>query len=144
MAKSKKTQAEEDSFYDAFLTSTEQPAQSTVITVNDPSVSVPSAPDPPADDTPITTRAASRPSRKAVAKTPETEVPAQTRVQPANTGKGVGRRSDPAYMQASAYVPRHLRRQVERVLLNDPAERDYSELIEELLQKWLADQGMSA
>ncbi len=56
----------------------------------------------------------------------------------------MGRRRDPDYMQASAYVPRQLRREVERALLNDPGERDYSELIEELLQKWLTDQGMSA
>lgn len=144
MAKSKKTQAEEDSFYDAFLTSTEEPAQPAVAIDDEPSVSAPVASDPPADDTQSAAQASSEPSQDAATETTETEVPAQTRVQPANTGRGVGRRRDPAYMQASAYVPRHLRRQVERVLLNDPAERDYSELIEELLQKWLADQGMSA
>lgn len=53
-------------------------------------------------------------------------------------------RSDLEDMQASAYVPRRLRCQVERVLLNDPAERHYSRLIEELLQKWLREQKESA
>lgn len=140
MAKSRKAPAEEESFYDAFLTSTEEPAQSTITTVDDPSVPAPVAPDPPANDTPIVAQAASEPSQEAAAETPQTVVAPQTRVQPANNGKGVGRRSDPAYMQASAYVPRQLRRQVERALLNDPNEQDYSQLIEELLEKWLKDQ----
>jgi hypothetical protein len=145
MAKSRKAPVEEDSFYDAFLTSAEEPAQTTIATDNDPSVSVPIAADPPANDTPIATQAASEPSQEqeVAAETPWADVPAQTPVQLANTGRGVGRRRDPDYMQASAYVPRQLRRQVNRALLNDPSERDYSELIEELLQKWLADQGMS-
>ncbi len=144
MAKSRKAQAEEESFYDAFLTSTEEPGQPTVTTVDDPSVPAPLASDPPANDTPIVAQVVSEPSQEAVAETPQTVVAPQPRVQTANNGKGVGRRSDPAYMQASAYVPRQLRRQVERALLNDPGERDYSELIEELLQRWLKDQGMSA
>lgn len=146
MAKSRKAQAEEESFYDSFLTPTEERVQPTVTTGDDPSVSAPRASDPPANDTPTATPATSEPSREqeVAAETPGADVPAQTPVQPANTGRGVGRRRDPDYMQASAYVPRQLRRQVDRALLNDSRERDYSELIEELLQKWLADQGMSA
>lgn len=144
MAKSRKAPAEEDSFYDAFLTSTEERAQATVTTGDDPLISSPVASSPPANDAPIATQGASEPSQEAVAKTPATEVSAQAGVQPANTGRGVGRRRDPDYMQASAYVPRKLRRQVERVLLNDPSERDYSQLIEELLQKWLTEQNETA
>jgi len=144
MAKSRKAQAEEDSFYDAFLTPTEERAQPTVTTGDDPAVSAPGASDPPANDAPIATPVASGPSPDAIVETPEADNPAQAGAQPTNTGRGVGRRRDPNYMQASAYVPRQLRRQVDRALLNDPSERDYSELIEELLQKWLADQGMSA
>jgi hypothetical protein len=144
MAKSRKAPAEEDSFYDAFLTSTEEPVQPSAAADDEPSVSAPVASDPPADDISIAVPAASESSPEAATDTPEIVVSAQAGVQPANTGRGVGRRSDPNYMQASAYVPRQLRRQVERALLNDPGERDYSELIEELLKKWLADQGMSA
>lgn len=144
MAKSRKAPAEEDSFYDAFLTSTEEPVQPAVTTVDDLSTSAPVASDPPADDISIAGPAASEPSPEAAAEIPEVVVSAQAAAPPANTGRGVGRRSDPNYMQASAYVPRQLRRQVERALLNDPSERDYSELIEELLRKWLTDQGMSA
>ncbi len=144
MAKSRKADAEEESFYDAFLTSTEQPAQPAVTTVDDLSAFAPVASDPPADDTPIAAQVASEPTKDTVAETPQTAVPAQARVRAANNGKAFGRRSDPDYMQASAYVPRQLRRQVERVLLNDPSERDYSQLIEELLQKWLTEQNETA
>ena len=144
MAKSKRAQAEEESFYDSFLTPTEERTQPAVTTGDDPLASAPVTSNPPANGAPPATQGASEPSQEAVAETPETNVPAQAGVQPANTGRGVGRRRDPDYMQASAYVPRLLRRQVERALLNDPGERDYSELIEELLEKWLTDQGMSA
>jgi len=144
MAKSKKAQAEEESFYDSFLTPTEERTQPAVTTGDDPLASAPVTSSPPANGASIATQGASEPSQEAVAETPETDVPAQAVAQPANTGRGVGRRRDPDYMQASAYVPRQLRRQVERALLNDPGERDYSELIEELLEKWLTDEGMSA
>lgn len=140
MAKSRKAQAEEESFYDAFLTSTEERAQLIVTTGDDHLVSAPVASSPPANDTPSTTQGASEPTNDTAAETPQSAVPAQARVRAANNGKAFGRRSDPDYMQASAYVPRQLRRQVERVLLNDPSERDYSQLIEELLQKWLTEQ----
>jgi len=144
MAKSKKAQAEEESFYDSFLTPTEERTQPAVTKGDDPLASAPVTSSPPPNGAPPTTQGASEPSQEAAAETPETNVPAQAGVQQANTGRGVGRRRDPDYMQASAYVPRKLRRQVERVLLNDPGERDYSELIEELLEKWLTDQGVSA
>ncbi len=144
MAKSKKAQAEEESFYDSFLTPTEERTQPAVTTGDDPLASAPVTSSPPANDTPSTSPAVSEPSQQVVAEPLKTDVPAQAVDQPANTGRGVGRRRDPDYMQASAYVPRLLRRQVERALLNDPGERDYSELIEELLQKWLRDQEMSA
>jgi len=144
MAKSKRAQAEEESFYDSFLTPTEERTQPAVTTGDDPLASAPITSSPPANDTPSTSPAVSEPSQQVVAEPLKTDVPAQAVDQPANTGRGVGRRRDPDYMQASAYVPRKLRRQVERALLNDPGERDYSELIEELLEKWLTDQGMSA
>lgn len=144
MAKSRKAQAEEESFYDSFLTSTEERTQLTDTTGDGPLVSAPVASSPSANDTPIAAQVARAPGPDTFAETSETDVPAQARVQPVNPGRGVGRRRDPDYMQASAYVPKQLRRQVQHALLNDPGERDYSQLIEELLQKWLTDQGMSA
>jgi hypothetical protein len=53
-----------------------------------------------------------------------------------------GKRDNPAYCQANAYVPKSLRRAVDRVLL-DMDELDYSTLVEDLLRKWLKSQGVS-
>lgn len=53
-----------------------------------------------------------------------------------------GKRDDPNYCQANAYVPKTLRRSVEKALL-DIEGLDYSTLIEDLLRKWLKSRGVS-
>ena len=53
-----------------------------------------------------------------------------------------GKRDNPDYCQANAYVPKRLRRAVDRVLL-DMEGLDYSTLVEDLLRKWLKSQGVS-
>lgn len=53
-----------------------------------------------------------------------------------------GKRSNPAYCQANAYIPKALRRAVDKVLL-DMDGMDYSSLVEELLRKWLKARGVS-
>ena len=53
-----------------------------------------------------------------------------------------GKRDNPDYCQANAYVPKRLRRAVDRVLL-DMDELDYSTLVEDLLRKWLKSRGVS-
>jgi hypothetical protein len=53
-----------------------------------------------------------------------------------------GKRDNPDYCQANAYVPKALRRSVDRVLL-DIDGLDYSTLVEDLLRKWLKSQGVS-
>ena len=53
-----------------------------------------------------------------------------------------GKRGNPAYCQANAYVPKTLRRAVEKALL-DLEGVDYSTLITELLRKWLKSRGVS-
>lgn len=53
-----------------------------------------------------------------------------------------GKRNDPNYHQASAYVRRDVYRQVQRALLaSDDAPPDYSTLVETLLIEWLEDEG---
>ena len=47
----------------------------------------------------------------------------------------VGKRSDPAYRQISTYVRSDLYRNVKRELLNE--DRDFSDLVDELLSAWL-------
>lgn len=54
-----------------------------------------------------------------------------------------GKKSNPDYCQANGYIPKKLRRSVERELL-DIEGLDYSTLLEELLSKWLRSRGVSA
>lgn len=56
-----------------------------------------------------------------------------------------GRRTNPDYCQASAYVLRSVRRSVDRALLDlegTPKAMDYSTLVETLLVKWLKSHGV--
>ena len=55
---------------------------------------------------------------------------------PAAAGSPPGKRSDGEYRQVSAYVRKDTHRKVKMALLED--ERQFSELVEELLRGWLA------
>jgi hypothetical protein len=48
-----------------------------------------------------------------------------------------GKRNDPEYDQTTAYVRKDTYKAVRIALIEDGEERDYSELVEELLSKWL-------
>ncbi len=52
-------------------------------------------------------------------------------------GRPKGKRSDPAYEQVSAYIPRELYRKVRIALLEDDRAHEFSELTAELLSAWL-------
>lgn len=54
-----------------------------------------------------------------------------------------GRRSHPDYCQSNSYLPKQLRRQVEKELL-DIEGIDFSILVEDLLRKWLHSRGVSS
>lgn len=93
-----------------------------------------------------TQEAAARPperrQRKPVATLAIPPVPApQTSraAEPRRRGRPTGKHSDPDYVQTTAYIRRSTRRDVKKVLLDQ--EREYSELIEELLLGWLKKQG---
>ena len=53
-----------------------------------------------------------------------------------------GKRGNPDYCQANAYVPKRLRRAVDRELL-DIEGLDYSTLVADLLRKWLKTRGVT-
>jgi hypothetical protein len=53
-----------------------------------------------------------------------------------------GKRVDPNYCQANAYVPKSLRKAVDRALL-DIDGLDYSTLVTDLLRKWVKSRGVS-
>ncbi len=47
-----------------------------------------------------------------------------------------GRRGNPEYRQANAYIPKTLHMRIKRALL-DEGDREFSSLVEELLENWL-------
>ena len=52
-------------------------------------------------------------------------------------GRQKGKRSNPDYTQVGAYIPRSLDKAVKRKLLDEDI--DFSDLVAELLIKWLSD-----
>jgi hypothetical protein len=52
-------------------------------------------------------------------------------------GRPSGKRSDPDYVGFTTYIRRETHRNVKRALLDEPEERELSELVEDLLVKWL-------
>ena len=60
---------------------------------------------------------------------------------PKRGGPVLGKRNDPNYCQANAYVPKGLRRAVEKALL-DIDGLDYSTLVADLLKGWLESRGV--
>lgn len=63
------------------------------------------------------------------------------RVQPAEPARPVGRppgkRSDGDHIQVTAYIRADTRRRVRKILNDNEGGPDFSELVEELLSKWL-------
>ncbi len=56
---------------------------------------------------------------------------------PRGPGRPRGKRSDPAFEQVTAYVPRALYRRVRVALLEADRGQEFSELVAELLADWL-------
>jgi len=67
------------------------------------------------------------------AATPEAIAP----ISEAPRGRAKGKRSDPNYIQVGARIPKDLKKDVERRLVDEPF--DFSDLVADLLVKWLAD-----
>jgi hypothetical protein len=60
---------------------------------------------------------------------------------PRRTRKKTGKRSNPEYEQASAYVRKKVRRRVTQALAAQEPRVDYSQLVEALLIRWLDEVG---
>ena len=58
--------------------------------------------------------------------------------QPKKKGRPRGKRSNPDYEQVTAYIKKETYKNVKKRLLDDPEERDFSTLLEELLDRWQA------
>ncbi len=50
-----------------------------------------------------------------------------------------GKKNNPAYTQTTAYVKNEVYGEVRNRLIKQRSKQDYSELVEELLQQWLAE-----
>lgn len=55
-------------------------------------------------------------------------------------GRPSGKRSDPDFVGFTTYIRKQTHRSVKHVLLDEPEERELSELVEELLAAWLKSQ----
>ena len=87
------------------------------------------------------------PAVAAVPKSHHSPAPAETPKPKISDGKKkpepiTGKRANPDYCQANAYVPKSVRRAVDKALL-DIDDLDYSTLITDLLRKWLKSRGVS-
>jgi hypothetical protein len=78
------------------------------------------------------TRNAETPNRR------NTEMPATPEPAPKRLGRPPAKRSDPDYTQVSGYVRRSTLIATKRKLL-DKGDREFSELLEELLERWLSE-----
>lgn len=57
--------------------------------------------------------------------------------QPQRRGRPKGKRSHPDYEQVTAYIRKNTHRAAKIALLEEGEEREFSELIQELLEQWL-------
>jgi len=68
---------------------------------------------------------------------PPSPAPVETPA-PKKRGRPAGKRSDPGYVQVTAYIPSELHHNIKVALLQERQGREFSELVAELLTDWLA------
>ncbi len=59
--------------------------------------------------------------------------------EPPSKGRRAGKRSDPAYRPTTFYVRKETQRKAARLLEDQDTGKDLSDLVQELLSKWIAD-----
>ena len=64
-----------------------------------------------------------------------------TAVLPAGKSRPVGKRTAPDYVQVGLYLPKQLHRKAKLALLDESEERDFSELVRDLLSEYLHKTG---
>ena len=64
-------------------------------------------------------------------------VPAATPTKPQGRGRPRGKRSDPDFDQVTAYIRKQTHQGTKIALLQEGRGREFSELVEDLLAKWL-------
>lgn len=91
----------------------------------------------PAALSPVVAPKADTPPSPALVEAKQKSTPRKPKPEPVK-----GKRDNPNYCQANAYVPKTLRRAVDKAMF-DVEGLDYSSLIEDLLRKWLKSRGIS-
>jgi len=66
-----------------------------------------------------------------------TPAPARATQATASPSKKPGKRSDPEYAQVSAWIRKQTHHEVKLALLKEGKNREFSELVQELLSRWL-------
>ncbi len=92
--------------------------------------------EPPSEETPLPSPALVE-SPPAAPSTPKPRARTQSPDVPKRRGRPSGKRSDGEHVQVTAYIQRKTHRAVKLALLKDEGSPDFSELVEELLSKWL-------
>ena len=77
-------------------------------------------------------------AKKASSKTNKPKVEKVSEIQP-KTRKSTGKRNDPDFKQVGAYIRKDTYLKIQRLLLEQP-DKDFSELVEELLTDYLNKQ----
>lgn len=65
--------------------------------------------------------------------------PEQAPTATSKRSRQTGKRSDPDFEQVTAYIRRQTHQETKIALLQEGSGRQFSELVEELLSKWLSD-----
>lgn len=95
---------------------------------DEPAPSTNGAPPSPAPSVVQSAEPAPKPKAKPRAQAPDAPRP---------VGRPRGKRSDEEHLQVTAYIRRETHLDVKAALLRDQKGRDFSDLVEELLSKWL-------
>lgn len=68
---------------------------------------------------------------------PQAEEEETSHIKPVQRDRSVGKRSDPAFEQVTAYVRKRTHDAVKVALIKEGRRREFSELVEELLSTWV-------
>jgi hypothetical protein len=68
---------------------------------------------------------------------PPSPAPTTGSKSPKKRGRPSGKRSDEDYVQVTAYIQKDIHREVKIALLKSGGDKDFSELVDDLLARWL-------
>lgn len=106
------------------------PAEDPITEASPPGDEAPPSPAPAESSAPIDPPVSPAPARRTRARASVPEAPKRR-------GRPSGKRSDGEYVQTTAYIRKKTHRAVKVALIKDEGGPDFSELVDDLLDKWL-------